>query len=115
MQRLAARSDPITDLKQFDGVGVWHLYLTVISLAATMPSGSCPFGKQPDPTDPARLIDHPEEQMAIAAILAARARGKGYKSIAAILEARALPCRGQRWHHTTVRAILRREGLAQAS
>src|SRR6516225_12261594 len=33
----------------------------------------CPFGKQPDPLDPAMLIDHPEEQKAIAAIRKAHA------------------------------------------
>jgi len=75
----------------------------------------CPFGKQPDPLDPARLVDHPEEQAAIAAIRAASSRGRGLKAIAALLQAQGLPCRGQRWHHTTVRSILRREGLADAS
>jgi site-specific DNA recombinase len=67
----------------------------------------CPFGKQPDPADPARLIDHPAEQRAIATILAARAKGKGLKAIAGLLEAAGIPCRGERWHHTTVRSILR--------
>jgi DNA invertase Pin-like site-specific DNA recombinase len=69
----------------------------------------CPFGKQPDPADPARLIDHPAEQAAVAAIKAARAEGKGFKAIAHLLQVCGMPCRGQRWHHTTVRAILRRE------
>jgi DNA invertase Pin-like site-specific DNA recombinase len=71
----------------------------------------CPFGKQLDPADPARLIDHPEEQAAIAAILSARSRGKGLKAIAAQLQGQGLTCRGGRWHHTTIRAILRRESL----
>ena len=76
----------------------------------------CPFGKQPDPLDPARLIDHPEEQAAIATIQAARAEGRGLKAIAHLLEARGIPCRGQRWHHTTVRSILwRARLLAEAS
>jgi len=70
----------------------------------------CPFGKQPDPLDPARLIDHPEEQATIATIEAARAEGRGFKAIAHLLDAKGLPCRGQRWHHTTVRSILRRAG-----
>jgi site-specific DNA recombinase len=68
----------------------------------------CPFGKQPDPQDAARLIDHPDEQKAIAAIRKAHAEGKGLKAIAHLLDAKAMPCRGQRWHHTTVRSILRR-------
>ena len=70
----------------------------------------CPFGKQPDPLDAARLIDHPGEQVAIATILAARAEGKGLKATASLLDAKEIPCRGQRWHHTTVRSILRRDG-----
>jgi DNA invertase Pin-like site-specific DNA recombinase len=70
----------------------------------------CPFGKQPDPLDPARLIDHPEEQAAIATIQAARAEGRGFKAIAQLLEAKGIPCRRQRWHHTTVRSIIRRAG-----
>jgi DNA invertase Pin-like site-specific DNA recombinase len=69
----------------------------------------CPFGKQPDPHDSALLIDHPAEQEAIATILAARSKGKGFKAIARLLETRGISCRGGRWHHTTVRAILRRE------
>jgi DNA invertase Pin-like site-specific DNA recombinase len=68
----------------------------------------CPFGKQPDPLDSARLIDQPEEQSAIAIIQAARAKGRGYKAIARLLDAKGIPCRGERWHHTTVRSILRR-------
>ena len=74
----------------------------------------CPFGKQPDPHDPALLIDHPAEQKAIATILAARAKGKGFKAIARLLEARGISCRGGRWHHTTVRAILRRAAVNDA-
>jgi DNA invertase Pin-like site-specific DNA recombinase len=76
----------------------------------------CPFGKQPDPLDSARLIDHPEEQGTIAIIQAARTAGKGLKAIAHMLQAQRIPCRGQRWHHTTVRSILRRaDQLAKAS
>ena len=68
----------------------------------------CPFGKQPDPHDPSRLIDHHKEQETIAMIQAARAEGRGFKAIAHLLESKGIPCRGQRWHHTTVRSILRR-------
>ena len=75
-------------------------------------TASCPFGKQPDPHDQARLVDHPGEQLAIATNLAARAEGKGLKAIANLLDAKEIPCRGQRWHHTTVRSVLRRAGHA---
>jgi DNA invertase Pin-like site-specific DNA recombinase len=74
----------------------------------------CPFGKQPDPHDSALLIDHPAEQEAIATILAARAKGKGFKAIARLLESRGISCRGGRWHHTTVRAILKRAAVNDA-
>jgi hypothetical protein len=40
---------------------------------------------------------------------AVRAQGKGMKSIAHLFEARGIPCRGQRWQHTTVRSIPRRD------
>jgi WD40 repeat protein len=40
----------------------------------------------------------------------------GLKAIARLLDANKFPCRGQHWHHTTVRAILRRAGQpAEAS
>jgi len=52
--------------------------------------------------------DHPEKHTTIATIQAVRAQGKGFKAIARLLEAKRIPCRDQRWHHTTVRFILRR-------
>jgi DNA invertase Pin-like site-specific DNA recombinase len=70
----------------------------------------CPFGKQPDTLDPVRLIDQPEEQAIIASIQAARSMGNGFKAIACAFEGKGIPCRGGRWHHTTVRSILRRAG-----
>jgi hypothetical protein len=39
------------------------------------------------------LIDHPEKQLAIETIGAARAERKGLKAIARLLEVRGLPCR----------------------
>jgi hypothetical protein len=85
-------------------------------LMAWTHSACCLFGKQPNPDDMARLIDHPAEQLTIATILAARTEGKGLKAIAGLLKAAGIPCRGEHWHHTTVRSILRRAGqLAEAS
>ena len=69
----------------------------------------CPFGQQPDPSDPSRLIDCPEEQAALARIRELRAEGKGAKAITAALNAGGFPCRGERWHPTTVRRLLNRQ------
>jgi site-specific DNA recombinase len=71
----------------------------------------CPFGQQPDPSDPARLIDHPEELAALERMRELRAEGKGAKAIAAALTAERFPCRGERWHLTTVRRLLTREDM----
>ena len=76
----------------------------------------CPFGQQPDPSDPSRLIDCPEEQAALARIRELRAEGKGAKAITAALTAERFPCRGIGWHLTTVRRLLARlDGGAPAA
>jgi site-specific DNA recombinase len=69
----------------------------------------CPFGRQPDPSDPSRLIDQPEEMATLERIRQLRAEGKGAKAITAALNAEGFPCRGQRWHLTTVRRLLGRQ------
>jgi site-specific DNA recombinase len=69
----------------------------------------CPFGQQPDPSDPSRLIDCPEEQAALERIRQLRAEGKGAKAITSALEAEGFPCRACGWHLTTVRRLLARQ------
>jgi site-specific DNA recombinase len=69
----------------------------------------CPFGQQPDPSDPSRLIDHSEELATLERIRQMRAGGKGAKAISATLNAERIPCRGERWHLTTVRRLLARQ------
>jgi len=71
----------------------------------------CPFGQQADPFDPSRLIDHPEELAALERIRLLRADGEGAKSITAALNAEGFPCRGERWHLTTVRRLLARQDV----
>jgi site-specific DNA recombinase len=66
----------------------------------------CPFGQQPDPSDPSRLIDSPEELAALERMRQLRAEGKGAKAITAALNAEHVPCRGCEWHLTTVRRLL---------
>jgi hypothetical protein len=40
-----------------------------------------------------------------------RAEGKGAKAITAALNAERVPCRGERWHLTTVRRLLARQDV----
>jgi DNA invertase Pin-like site-specific DNA recombinase len=69
----------------------------------------CPFGKEPDPLDPSRLMDCPQEQAALERIRELREQGKGAKAITAALHAESFPCRGAWWHLTTVRRLLARQ------
>jgi site-specific DNA recombinase len=71
----------------------------------------CPFGQQPDPSDPSRLIDCPEEQAILERIRQLRSEGKGAKAITAALAAERFPYRGCGWHLTTVRRLLARMDL----
>jgi DNA invertase Pin-like site-specific DNA recombinase len=76
----------------------------------------CPFGWQPDPEDPERLIEDAEEQAAIARVREERQRGRGLREIARALDQAGIDCRGRGWSHSTVRSILIRAGeLAEAS
>ena len=82
----------------------------------------CPFGKMPDPhgpmvkdketgqftNRPAHMIDNPEEQAVIEQIRRLRAQGDGPRKIARHLNGTGIPCRGKRWHASTVASILRR-------
>jgi DNA invertase Pin-like site-specific DNA recombinase len=79
----------------------------------------CPYGKQVDVTGPqikgrddimrpARLIDNPAELAILDRIHRLAAEGMGARAITTWLNARAIPCRGQRWHLTTVRRLLKK-------
>jgi DNA invertase Pin-like site-specific DNA recombinase len=87
----------------------------------------CPYGWQPDPEGPqiegndkalrpARLIPHPDEQAVIARIRKLCDEGLGLRQIARALDQAGLTCRGRRWHHSTIKAILGRgRQVAEAS
>jgi hypothetical protein len=93
----------------------------------------CPYGKMVDRDGPmlqkidkvtkqeisrlpAQLIDCPEEQAIIARICQESDEGKGLREIARLLDAEGITCRGRRWHHSTIQAILNRAGhLSEAS
>jgi DNA invertase Pin-like site-specific DNA recombinase len=74
----------------------------------------CPYGWRPDPNDPRRLIQDPDEQaMMDTTIPALHREGKGPRAIARSLNKAALRCRGKEWSHSSVRSILRRTQLAE--
>lgn len=76
----------------------------------------CPYGWQPHPVDTGRLIEHTEEQEAIARIRQSWGKGGGMREIARILNRAGIECRGKPWTHSAVRSILRRSGQrAEAS
>jgi DNA invertase Pin-like site-specific DNA recombinase len=85
----------------------------------------CPYGKMPDwdgpmheASDesgkkvlrPAQLVDCPEEQAVIDRICLEHEEGKGLREIARLLDAEGITCRGRRWHHSTIKAVLSRIG-----
>ncbi len=75
----------------------------------------CPYGWMPHLVDTGRLIEHSEEQEAIARIRESRQRGGSMREIARMLNRAGTDCRGKPWTHSAVRSILRRSGqLAEA-
>ena len=82
-------------------------------------SDRTPYGKQVDPTGPmiegrdgkqrpARLIDNPAELAVLYRIHRLAADGMGARAITTWLNDNAMPCRGDRWHLTTVRRLLKK-------
>jgi hypothetical protein len=83
----------------------------------------CPYGKMPnwdgpmhEASDqsgnkvlrPAQLIDCPEGWAVIDRICPEHEQGKGLREIARLLDAEGVTCRGRRWHHSTIKAVLSR-------
>jgi len=68
----------------------------------------CPYGWRPDPADPDRLAEYPDEQAIIARIRQEHAAGRGLREIARMLDESAILCRGHHWSHSTIRAIVSR-------
>lgn len=65
-----------------------------------------------------RIVDHPEERVALVRVSEMRARGLSLARAAGILNAEGLKCRGGRWHVTTLARALRRadaQGRGQGS
>ena len=69
----------------------------------------CPYGWQPDPADPARMLVHEVEAAAVARIQALKAAGMNMTMIAETMNAEA-PKANRRgaWKFATVKKILRR-------
>lgn len=70
-------------------------------------TGTAPVGTRRG-TDGVHLEADPAEAEAVAMIRELKAAGLSVRGIAAQLEARGVPCRGGRWHPTTVARVLRR-------
>jgi hypothetical protein len=84
-----------------------------------------PYGKMPDWNGPmheasddsgnkvprpAQLVNCPEEQAVIDRICLEHEQSKGLREIARLFDAEGVTCRGRRWHHSTIKAILSRMG-----
>ena len=59
---------------------------------------------------PAELINCPEEQEVVDRICMEHEQGKGLREIARLLDSKGISCRGRRWHHSTIKAIVSRIG-----
>ncbi len=70
----------------------------------------CPYGWKSDPANADRLIEDAQDQAIAARIREERKQGKGLREIARLLDAEGITCRGRRWHHSTIQAILSRAG-----
>ena len=77
-------------------------------------SDRCPFGWTRDPKNSALLVEVAEEQQVIRQIIERRRAGDGFRQIGRHLDNTGVTCRGGLWHHTTVKAILRRADYDQA-
>ncbi len=53
----------------------------------------------------------PAEQAGIASVLSMHRAGLGLRAIARELDVQGVPCRGAKWRHSTVLAIIRRSGV----
>jgi site-specific DNA recombinase len=77
----------------------------------------CPYGWKVDPAHSDRLVEDSDEQAVIARILREKCEhASGLRAIARALEEAGIRCRGRRWSHSTIRAILERaKQLAEVS
>lgn len=75
-------------------------------------SNKTPYGWERDPQNPALMVHCPEEQQVLGQILELHEQGKGLRAICRELEDQGIKCRGGKWHHTTIKAILGRAGVA---
>lgn len=75
-------------------------------------SHRCPYGYEPDPGNPVLMVPVQAEQEAIKQILLMHGSGKGLREMCRELDSAGTSCRGGRWQHTTIRAILRRAGVS---
>lgn len=67
-----------------------------------------PFGYRIDPDDPDRLVEDPHEQAAIARMRAIKQKRPqiGLRALGRLLTEEGFQCRGNGWHHNTIKKIL---------
>lgn len=75
-------------------------------------SSRAPFGFEVDPNDASRIVECAHEQAVIRRILDLADRGFGLRHIGRKLAAEGLGCRGNGWHHETIKSIIERNRAA---
>lgn len=73
--------------------------------------GQIPFGLALA-ADGSTLVPEQAEQLVLERVRALRSEGLSLRDVAARLEAEGAPCRGGRWHLTTVARLVKREAVA---
>ena len=76
-------------------------------------SDRCPYGWRRKPEQPSLMVPDEEERQVITKIMAAYGCGMSLRAITRQLEAEGILCRGGPWYHTTIKAILDREGVLE--
>lgn len=74
-------------------------------------SSKPPYGHKIDPQSPKHLIECRQEQESIGRIIEAHVGGMSNRGIARLMDEEGYPCRGSKWNHNQVKAILDRSKL----
>lgn len=75
-------------------------------------SSKTPYGMCCDPENPAMMVKDPTEQAAIRVIMDLHKRQYGLRHIGRELKKKGIGCRGNGWHHGTIKTIIERETQA---
>lgn len=72
-------------------------------------TGTVPYGYRVWEGDGKRLVEDDAEQAVIRYVFERRAAGASYRALAAEMNERGIPCRGEQWSHTTLHRLVKRE------